>query len=65
MTEWHTTPDYIINNWTDELLNLMIRKHVERMDPESKQKPMDPDQTLQHLRLMNAAMGGTEIITKG
>lgn len=24
MVEWHLSPDYIINNWTDELLDLMI-----------------------------------------
>jgi len=30
MTEWHVTPDYIVNNWTDELLDLMIDKLVER-----------------------------------
>lgn len=30
MTEWHITPDYIVNNWTDELLNLMTEKLAER-----------------------------------
>ena len=30
MSEWHVTPDYIINNWTDELFNLMIEKLSER-----------------------------------
>ena len=30
MTEWHVTPDYIVNNWTDELLDLMIEKLAER-----------------------------------
>ncbi len=30
MSEWHITPDYIINNWTDELFNLMVEKLVER-----------------------------------
>lgn len=30
MSEWHVTPDYIVNNWTDELLNLMVEKLVER-----------------------------------
>ena len=39
MSEWHVTPDYIVNNWTDELLNLMVEKLVERKkqeQPESK-----------------------------
>lgn len=30
MTEWHVTPDYIVANWTDELLNLMVDKLNER-----------------------------------
>jgi len=30
MAEWHVTPDYIINNWSDELLDLMIEKLTER-----------------------------------
>lgn len=34
MAEWHVTPDYIINNWTDELLNLMVEKLVERKKQE-------------------------------
>ena len=35
MVEWHITPDYIVNNWTDELLDLMVGKLVERKDRES------------------------------
>jgi len=30
LAEWHITPDYIVNNWTDELLNLMLEKLIER-----------------------------------
>lgn len=30
MAEWHVTPDYIVNNWTDELLDLMLGKLAER-----------------------------------
>lgn len=30
LVEWHTTPDYIANNWTHELLDLMIIKLAER-----------------------------------
>ena len=30
MAEWHTTPDYIVNNWADELLELMGEKLAER-----------------------------------
>ena len=35
MTEWHVTPDYIVNNWTDELLDLMIKKLTERKEKET------------------------------
>jgi len=35
MAEWHITPDFIINNWTDELLDLMVEKLVERKKQES------------------------------
>ena len=30
MTEWHLTPEYIIENWTSEKLILMVDKLVER-----------------------------------
>ena len=35
MAEWHLPPDYIINNWTDELLDLMVEKLVERKERET------------------------------
>jgi len=35
LTEWHITPDYIVNNWTDELLELMLEKLIERKKKES------------------------------
>ncbi len=34
MVEWHTTPDYIVNNWTDELFELMAAKLGERKQRE-------------------------------
>jgi len=30
MSEWHVAPDYIAENWTDELFSLMVGKFVER-----------------------------------
>ena len=36
MVEWHTTPDYIVNNWTDELFELMVLKMVERKNKETE-----------------------------
>ena len=36
MTEWHVTPDYIVNNWTDEELELMCDKLVERKKQENE-----------------------------
>ena len=34
MSEWHIPPDYINNNWTDELLKLMIEELCKRKDKE-------------------------------
>ncbi len=34
MAEWHVTPDYIVNNWTDEEFNLYVEKLVERKERE-------------------------------
>ena len=42
MTEWHITPDYIVNNWTDELFELMVDKLVERKKKESNTKSDKP-----------------------
>ena len=41
MAEWHVTPDHIVNNWTDELLNLMVEKMAERKERESQPPPPD------------------------
>ncbi len=30
LAEWGLPPDYIVNNWTEEELNLMTRKLAER-----------------------------------
>ena len=32
MSEWHVTPDYIVNNWTEELWSLMIQKFDDRQE---------------------------------
>jgi hypothetical protein len=37
LAEWHVTPDYINENWTEELLALMFEKHaayLRRINPE-------------------------------
>lgn len=36
MSEWHIAPDYIVNHWTDELLDLMIEKLAERKEREAQ-----------------------------
>ena len=48
MTEWHVTPDYIVNNWTDELFDLMVEKLIERKDkgrgtPPPKDNSVSPE----------------------
>lgn len=46
MSEWHVTPDYIANNWSEELLDLMIEKlgkRYERMNEKHPPKKVDQD----------------------
>ncbi len=42
MAEWHLPPDYIINNWTDELLNLMVEKLTDRKLGVKVKEPSKP-----------------------
>ena len=35
LAEWHLPPDYIVANWTDEMLELMIGKLVQRKKREA------------------------------
>jgi len=35
LAEWHITPNYIVSNWTEELLELMVTKLVERKQHEA------------------------------
>ena len=50
LAEWHITPDYIVSNWTEELLELMVKKLVERKQRETGQvesvKPMSNDRVV-------------------
>lgn len=43
MAEWHIPPDYIVENWTDELLELMTEKLVDR-----KTHDIDSSHTTEH-----------------
>ena len=63
MCEWHVTPDFIMEHWTEALFRLMVRKHNERVNPQPKQET--PDEALHRLRIMNAMLGGTETIKEG
>lgn len=31
LAEWHVAPDYIVNNWSEELFALMVRYRNERI----------------------------------
>lgn len=39
LAKWHLPPDYINDNWTDELLQLMIEKFMERIETIQKELP--------------------------
>ena len=36
LREWHLTPEYILENWTDELFELMWEKRNERVTAEAE-----------------------------
>ena len=36
MVEWGITPDYIVNNWDEDLLNLMLEKLSQRKQKEQE-----------------------------
>ena len=66
MSEWHLSPDYIVNNWTDELLNLMIEKlsaRYERQNP-SGRAGQGEDQWVSEETLF-AELGSKLTVTKG
>ncbi len=35
LAEWHLPPDYILNTWTEEKLEMMVEKLVERKKREA------------------------------
>ena len=59
MSEWHVTPDYIVNNWTDELLNLMVEKMVERKKQalEARGSPLKPTDSVVSDKTLFAQLG--------
>ena len=32
LAEWHIPPDHIVNNWSEELFTLMVKKRNERIE---------------------------------
>lgn len=48
-----------MSNWTEELFDLMVKKHIDRLNPD---KGQTPEQMQKQARLLNAAFGGTEEI---
>ncbi len=61
MSEWHITPDYIVNNWTDELLNLMVEKLSERKEREKKAIEGKPDNKVSTETLAAKSRGLIEV----
>ena len=55
MSEWHLPPDYIVSNWTDELLNLMVDKLAERKERESAAYTKGGDKTVPEEQLFRDA----------
>lgn len=43
LAAWGLDPDYILDHWTDELLDLMIDNLINRLKPEGTKPPLSPD----------------------
>lgn len=39
LAKWYLPPDYIIDNWTDEILQLMTEKFMKRIETIQKELP--------------------------
>jgi len=62
MVEWHITPEYILDNWTDELFDLMVVKMIERKEAqvrssgENSGKPADGSVSAEALSVASGGM---------
>jgi len=61
MSEWHVTPDYITNNWTDELFDLMVEKLIERKNRETS-AIKNPEKPVESEQMFKAKTSGTGFI---
>ena len=64
MAEWHVPPDYIVSNWTDELLNLMTEKFVERKGKESDSLRGKSHQDVSAEELSTRSRGMIKVVKK-
>ena len=65
MVEWHVTPDYIVNNWTDELLDLMVLKMIDRKQRESNPEAQQATEAKVSEDILVARSGGMiEVVKK-
>jgi len=67
MAEWHLPPDYIVNNWTDELLDLMVGKLIERKQRETEameSQSQTPKDHLVPIETLSAMSGGLIKVVK-
>jgi hypothetical protein len=39
MSKWHKDPDWILDNWTDDYLDLMVRTHNASVKSEDEEPP--------------------------
>lgn len=63
LAEWHLPPDYIINNWTDEMLNLMIGKLTERKEREMAAMGIKSENTMPDEQFFRQA--GIKVVKHG
>jgi len=56
LAEWHLPADYILDNWTDELLDLMVEKLVARKQREARIMRSGPSGTSERQKVPDSVL---------
>ena len=64
LAEWGLTPDYIFDNWTEEVFSLMVEKLVARKARESGEKKHSGDVKVSEKTLFAQAGKNIKVVEK-
>ena len=64
LVEWGLTPDYIFDNWTEEVFSLMVEKLVTRKAKESEGKKHSGDVKVSEKTLFAQAGKNIKVVVK-